>query len=78
MNKKTRAYILNTLAITAIFVVVNLMINAKVLSRSNRSMLMDVGIAIIMATSLNLTTGMLGQLALHQKSQLCASPCQAE
>ena len=64
MSKKARSYILNFLAITAIFVVINLLIDAKVLSRSNRSMLMDVGIAIIMATSLNLTTGMLGQLAL--------------
>ncbi|MBR6526247.1 MAG: branched-chain amino acid ABC transporter ATP-binding protein/permease [Clostridia bacterium] len=64
MSKKMRAYILNILAITAIFLVINLMIDAKILSRSNRSMLMDVGIAIIMATSLNLTTGMLGQLAL--------------
>ena len=64
MSKKMRAYILNFLAITAIFLVINLMIDAKLLSRSNRSMLMDVGIAIIMATSLNLTTGMLGQLAL--------------
>ena len=44
MSKKMRAYILNFLAITAIFLVINLMVDAKLLSRSNRSMLMDVGI----------------------------------
>ena len=64
MNKRTRACILNFLAVVLIFVAVSLMINGKVISRSNQSTLMDIGIAIIMAVSLNLTTGFLGQLAL--------------
>lgn len=64
MNKRTRACILNFLAVVIIFVVISLLINAKVISRSNQSTLMDIGIAIIMAVSLNLTTGFLGQLAL--------------
>ena len=64
MNKKTRACILNLLAVTIFFVVVTLLINAKMISRSNQSTLMEIGIAVIMAVSLNLTTGFLGQLAL--------------
>ena len=64
MNKRTRSCILNTLAIVLIYVVISLMIDAKMISRSNQSTLLDIGIAVIMAVSLNLTTGFLGQLAL--------------
>ena len=64
MNKKTRACILNFAVLLIIYVGVTLMINAGALSRGDRSTLMDIGIAVIMAVSLNLTTGFLGQLAL--------------
>ncbi len=64
MNKRTRAYLLNLIAIAAIFFVISGMINSGSLSRGNKSTLFDIGIAIIMAVSLNLTTGFLGQLAL--------------
>ena len=64
MNKKTRACILNLIAIVAIYLVVSTLISAGAISRGDRSTLMDIGIAIIMAVSLNLTTGFLGQLAL--------------
>ena len=64
MNKRTRANILNLIAIVGIYLVVSLLINSGVLSRGDRSTLMDIGIAVIMAVSLNLTTGFLGQLAL--------------
>ena len=64
MNKRTRANILNLIAIVGIYLVVSLLINSGVLSRGDRSSLMDIGIAEIMAVSLNLTTGFLGQLAL--------------
>ena len=64
MNKRTRANILNLIAIVGIYLVVSLLINSGVLSRGDRSTIMDIGIAVIMAVSLNLTTGFLGQLAL--------------
>ena len=64
MNKRTRANIQNLIAIVGIYLVVSLLINSGVLSRGDRSTLMDIGIAVIMAVSLNLTTGFLGQLAL--------------
>ena len=64
MNKKTRACILNLIAIVAIYLIVSMLISAGAISRGDRSTLMDIGIAIIMAVSLNLTTGFLGQLAL--------------
>ena len=64
MNKRTKACILNFLALLVIYVVISTLISAGILSRGDKSTLMDIGIAIIMAVSLNLTTGFLGQLAL--------------
>ena len=64
MNKSTKACILNFLALLVIYVVISTLISAGILSRGDKSTLMDIGIAIIMAVSLNLTTGFLGQLAL--------------
>ncbi len=64
MNKKTRACILNLIAVVGVYIVLSLMISSGAISRGDRSTLMDIGIAVIMAVSLNLTTGFLGQLAL--------------
>ena len=64
MTRKFRSYLLNLIAVVGLYIVFSLLIDGGVLSRSNKSTLLDVGIAIIMATSLNLTTGFLGQLAL--------------
>ena len=64
MKKRTRANLLNLIALLLIYIVISAMIAGGVLTRGDKSTLMDIGIAIIMAVSLNLTTGFLGQLAL--------------
>lgn len=64
MKKRAKATILNLTALLLIYIVISAMIAGGVLTRGDKSTLMDIGIAIIMAVSLNLTTGFLGQLAL--------------
>ena len=63
MKKKTRSYILNVVAILLLYVVLSFLMENE-FSRGNRTLVINIGIAIIMATSLNLTTGFLGELAL--------------
>lgn len=61
---KVRGYIINTLGIVALYIVLMGLINGEVLDRYQQGIIMIIGINIILATSLNLTTGFLGQLAL--------------
>ena len=49
MTRKFRSYLLNLIAVVALYIVFSLLIDGGVLSRSNKSTLLDVGIAIIMA-----------------------------
>ena len=46
MNRKTRACILNLIAVVAVYLIISLMIDAKLISRGDRSTLMDIGIAM--------------------------------
>ena len=64
--KKNRigSYIVNTIAIVALFIVGQFMTTSGMLSRYYTGIVMMVGINIILTASLNLTTGYLGQLAL--------------
>ena len=64
--KKNRigSYIVNTIAIVALFIVGQFMTTSGMLSRYYTGIVMMVGINIILTAILNLTTGYLGQLAL--------------
>ena len=64
---------LHTLLITVIaYVVITALISEGVLSRHYQSLLVPVGINIILAVSLNLTVGFLGELTLGHAA-LCLS-----
>ncbi len=63
-NKRLLSYALNLIMLAVIFAVMLCLINAKVLNRYYTGIAIMVCINVIMATSLNLTTGFLGQLAL--------------
>ncbi len=64
MNKKTKAITLNTLAILGFYTLVSIMILTGTLNNYLSNILITVLITIIMTASLNVTTGLLGQLAL--------------
>ena len=57
-------YLLNLLGIVALYIVFKFLITQGVLSRYYVGVLIFIGINIILATSLNIATGFLGQLAL--------------
>ena len=61
---KIASYIVNAVAIAALFILGQYMTTSGMLSRYYTGIVMMVGINIILTASLNLTTGYLGQLAL--------------
>ncbi|MHC1786209.1 MAG: ATP-binding cassette domain-containing protein [Christensenellales bacterium] len=64
MNKKAKAYVLNILALFLLFFALSALISGGTINNYFSGIIVTIGIAIIMAVSLNLTTGLLGQLAL--------------
>lgn len=64
MKKTLNSYAVNAASVVALFVVLLVMINTKVINSYNSGILLMVGINIILAASLNLSTGFLGQLVL--------------
>lgn len=65
MKKKTMfAYLRNAVLVVALYVVLSLLMSAGVIDRYYSGILTMMFINIIMAVSLNLTTGYLGQLVL--------------
>ncbi len=65
MNKdKIASYIVNAIAVVALFIVGQYLTTSGMLSRYYTGIVMMVGINIVLTASLNLTTGYLGQLAL--------------
>ena len=64
MNKKTKAVTLNILTIMTFYVVVSILILTGTMNNYLSNILITVLITIIMTSSLNVTTGLLGQLAL--------------
>src|SRR5699024_8018540 len=61
---KIGAYVVNTIAIVALFIGGQLLTTSGILSRYYTGIVMMGGINVILTASLNLTTGYLGQLAL--------------
>ena len=59
-----KAYILNAVCAVLIFVSLSGMISAEVIDKYIQGIIMLVFINVILAVSLNLTTGFLGQIAL--------------
>jgi branched-chain amino acid transport system permease protein len=57
-------YFINTLLIAALLVVGNAVMGGEALNRATRSLVLQIGIYIILAVSLNIVTGYLGQLPL--------------
>ncbi len=64
MNKKTKAVVLNLLAIFLFYTVVTALILTGTMNNYLSNILITVLITVIMTASLNVTTGLLGQLAL--------------
>lgn len=65
MDKKNKKYyLINTVAVVALFIVLQSLISLGVLNRYISTIIMLICINIIMASSLNLSTGFMGQLVL--------------
>ena len=64
MNKKVKSYTLNISALVILYVFLSLLISTGSINNYVSGVIITIGIAVIMAVSLNLTTGLLGQLAL--------------
>lgn len=56
--------ILYGLAIIGIYIIIHVLVSGDILNRQSKSLLVPIGINIILAVSLNLTTGFLGELSL--------------
>ena len=65
MRKKLGSYGLNLLALALLYALLTLLIGQGVVNKYYLGILLSAGIAIIMAVSLNLTTGLLGELDLE-------------
>lgn len=63
-NKKTRMNVIAVTAVILIYVVIFFALEGGMLSRHYQSLLVPIGINIVLAVSLNLTTGFLGELTL--------------
>lgn len=64
MKSKSKSYLLNIFFLALLFVIVFSLISNGAINNYYTSIIITVGIAIIMTVSLNLTTGLLGQLCL--------------
>ncbi|MPW26696.1 branched-chain amino acid ABC transporter permease [Alkalibaculum sp. M08DMB] len=63
-NKNKKSYLINGLALVLLFILLNVLIKNNVISRYYQGIMVFVFINVIVASSLNLTIGFLGQLAL--------------
>jgi ABC-type branched-subunit amino acid transport system permease subunit len=57
-------YLINTLLIAALLLIGNAVMGGEALNRATRALVLQIGIYIILAVSLNIMTGYLGQLPL--------------
>lgn len=64
MKSNAKAYAINFFTLFAVFVLFFSLISGSVINNYYSSILITVGISVIMTVSLNLTTGLLGQLCL--------------
>lgn len=72
MTNNKKRYILNLLAVILSFVAFKLLMNFGIIDAYYEGLLLMVGINIILATSLNMTTGFLGQLTLGHAGFMAA------
>jgi len=63
-NNKNMKYISAMVGIVMIYILISFLANGNILSRQFKSLIVPVGINIILAVSLNLTVGFLGELSL--------------
>lgn len=63
-KEKIKSYIINSVAVIAVYIILTSLMGANIIDRYQQGIIMIIGINIILAVSLNLTTGFLGQLAL--------------
>lgn len=63
-NKTIKEYMVNAVGIIALYLILIGLMNAGIIDRYQQGIIMIIGINVILAVSLNLTTGFLGQLAL--------------
>lgn len=63
-NKSKKYYLINAAAVLGVFVIIQLLISFGILNRFYSTIIMLICINIIMASSLNLSTGFMGQLVL--------------
>jgi branched-chain amino acid transport system permease protein len=63
-NEILKSYIINFIALVAVFLLTSFLIKAGVINKSWQGIIILICINIILATSLNITTGFLGQIAL--------------
>ncbi len=64
MKKNLRSYLINGIAVTVLFIVLRVLMVTGIIDSYYSGILIVVGINIILAASLNLSTGFLGQLVL--------------
>ena len=65
MKKDTlKSYLINLLAIVILFIIMKMLISNGILNRYYVGIIVFIGVNIILASSLNIATGFLGQLAL--------------
>lgn len=63
-NKTLKRFIINIAVIACIYLILTVLVGQGILSRNMRNLLVPIGINIILAVSLNLTVGFLGELSL--------------
>jgi len=64
MNKVLKNYLINGVAIILLYLVLKVLVSTGVINRYHQGIIVFILINIVLATSLNLTVGFLGQLAL--------------
>ena len=64
MNKKIKSLVIHVLIIAVLYGILTVLIQQGILSRSMQRLLVPIGTNIILAVSLNLTVGFLGELSL--------------
>ena len=64
MNKRLKSYSINIGAIIVIYALLTLLMKTGIINSYYEVIVISIGINIILAASLNLATGYLGQLAL--------------
>ncbi len=63
-DNRMKSYIINTVGVVGLYILMTSLMNGGIINRYQQGIIMIIGINIILAVSLNLTTGFLGQLAL--------------